>query len=117
MNLRRTEDYYRFQIIEILLTVLVDKMSFHLVEVLQFPPHALYQEVGLVCSHHVGEAGVVQTLAVPLDSPEVVASLFLVVQELLGAFLLPPAVVTDQQLPSRLESLQDVPVNLLPHLV
>ena len=96
------------------MTVFVDKMSFHLIEILQFPPHALYQELGLVRGHHVAEAGVVQTLAVPLDSPEVVSSLFLVVQELLSALLLTPAVVTDQQLASRLQSLQNVPVDFIP---
>ena len=114
---QRIENYYRLQIIEIFLTVLVDKMSFHFIEILQFPPHALYQELGLVRGHHVAEAGVVQTLAVPLDSPEVVSSLFLVVQELLSALLLPAAVVTHQQPTSRLQSLQDVPVNFVSHRV
>merc|ERR1719510_625041 len=107
----------RFQIIEVFLTVLVDKMSLHFIEILQFPPHALYQELGLVSGHHVAEAGVVQTLAVPLDGPEVVSSLFLVVQELLSALLLPAAVVADQQLAPRLQSLQDVPVYLSSHRV
>ena len=92
------------------MTELADKISLHIIELLQLPLHAVDQEVRLILRHHIAESNVVQALAVPLDGPQVVSPLFLVVDELLGALLLPTAVVTNLEM--RLFSCQNPSLSL-----